>query len=278
MLVDPQLGELVLDAENGYIVQEIDLGFPEPRPDVVTRVAANGARDYTMFYGPRVVSMTLMVLDGYTPKRVALDRLRAYTSPGRRPVLYFNDMDGSAPDRRIRLRGESLGSPLVSLDYSEVHVQWSAPDGVIEDARERTVAVPATPGREPGRRYPRTYPIRYPAQSATGSVTLTCEGLEPAAPLFRLWGPCVTPRLYNLTSGLVLTLPGVSVTAEQYVEVDVREATVQLQGDPGQSLYGSLGFESTMFWLQPGVNVLRYVPVSYGQPSRAEVIYRDAWI
>lgn len=286
-LVDPDLGTLELTRANGYRVSNIDLGFPTSRAVVVERVNANGAEDLTVFYGARAVSMTVVVLAGVgVSRRAALDRLRAFASPARRPVLYFNDDDlTSAPDRMVRLRGDQLGSPLTNPILTTTQVQWVAPEGVIESAAQLAVAVPAVASAEAGRLYPRTYPIIYPPNAVYGSVTVVNEGTEPAAPILRLWGPCVDPWAGNLSFGESLGLTGilpsdppVTLTAEQFVEVDVREATVRLQGKATQNMYSNLTLDSALWWLRPGSNLIRYTPASYGPGARAELFWRHAWI
>lgn len=279
-LEDPDLGVLDL-AASGALVTEFNVGFPAARAAVTDRVNTHGTDDYTAFYGARVVSMTIGVAhDGATFSRPLLERLRAFTSPSRRPMLFFNDdaiRDGE-PDRMLRLRGDQYGAPLTNPFQTQVQVQWVAPEGIIESAAEQSVTVAAVPEAEAGRSYPRTYPITYPEISAVGSVGVVNEGTEPAAPLLRLWGPCTDPMLVNLTTGEQLTLTGVALTAEQYAEVDVREATVRLQGRPDQNLYTALSLSSALWWLQPGENRIRYSPATYGPTARATISWRHAWL
>lgn len=279
-LVDPELGTLELTRANGYKVSDINIGFPAARDVVTHRVNAHGVDDSTAFYGARAVSMTVVVMDGVgVSRRVALDRLRAFASPARRPVLFFNDDDlTSEPDRMVRLRGNQLGSPLTNPILSITQVQWVAPEGIIESAIEQVVTASATAEVEAGRTYPRTYDLTYPSITSIGSAAVTNDGTEPAAPILRLWGPCTDPKVINLATMETLELTGLSLTAEQYVEVDVREATVRLQGKSTQNLYTSLTLDSALWWLQPGVNDVRYSPATWSGDARAQIIYRHSWI
>lgn len=276
-LVDPDLGTLELGRQHGLAVRELDLGYPEARVVSDPRVNANGADDRTTFYGPRAVALTCLV--GDTPGRTrqqALDLLRAYASPGRRPVLVYGP-DGA--ERQVQLRGDQLGWPLTAEASTEVQLAWVAPEGILEAAVESTVEVSAVAASEPGRRYPRTYPLTYPETSLVGAVAAVNAGTEPAAPVMQLWGPCVDPALVNATTGERLAFTGLTLAAGQYVEVDVRAATVRLNGRADQSMYQSMDLlASSLWWLAPGTNQVRYSPASYDPAARAVLTYRSAWV
>lgn len=277
-LDDAELGTLTLDDASGYVVEKLDLGFPAARSGVAERVNANGVRDDTAFYGARAVSLNLAVYgNGGTTRREALDRLRAYASPRRRPLLYFREDSGA--ERRIQLRGDQLGWPLEHPEVTLVNVAFVAPSGVIESAAEVTAEATAAVAPEGGESYNRGYPTTYPAVSVFGATLMTNDGTEPAAPVMQLWGPCTDPRLENLTTGEAITFAGLTLTAEQYAEVDVREATVRQQGLASQSVYHLLNLaETSLWWLDPGPNYVRYAPASYGPGARATVAYRSAWL
>jgi Phage tail protein len=277
-LEDADLGTLHLDGTGGYAVESIDLGFPAIRAGAVERVNANGSHDTTTFYGARAVSLKVAVFG--TPavtRREALDRLRAYTSPRRRPVLYFDEGDGS--DRRILLRGDQFGGTLEHPEVTLTQIEWVAPSGIIESGTEISAEASAAVAPEGGETYNRGYPTIYPAVSVFGATSMVNAGTEPAAPVLQLWGPCTDPQLENLTTGEAIVFAGLTLTAEQYVEVDVREATVRQQGLASQSVYHLLNLAATsLWWLDPGTNHVRYAPATFGPGARATVAYRSAWL
>lgn len=276
-LEDPVLGTLELSPENGVGNVVFDRSSPAARGVVTDRVNAHGSDDQTAFYGSSTVALTL---SAFNPADVGglLDQLRAFASPARRPVLYFTTAD-SQTERRVRLRGDQLGAPQSRPDLAAVQVQWKVPDGVVESAVESLVQVSAVAPGEPGRVYPRTYPITYPALAA--GTTVANEGTEPAAPLLRLWGPCTDPDLVLVTEAgeQHFALVGVSLTAEQYAEVDVRETTALLNGRPAESLAGAVDWlNAVWWWLAPGDNSVRYEPASAGPGAHADVLWRHAWL
>ena len=60
---DPDLGLLELTCDNGYIVTEYDLGFPDVREVTYDRPLNDGTFDLTRYVGSRLVSLTI-VLNG----------------------------------------------------------------------------------------------------------------------------------------------------------------------------------------------------------------------
>lgn len=281
-LEDDVLGTLTLTPDHGYLVRTLDLGFPEARAVVAPRINANGVDDRTALHGARVVSFTVDCFppaDGSASRWSVVERLRAYAHPARRPSLVFVSEDGR--ERRVTLRGEPPSWPisLPGLDQA-VQMVFTAPSGLLEDNAVTTVTVPAVPALTGGRSYPLRYPRTYPRGSVAGAVPVT-NGEPWGAPtdfVARLWGPCTGPALVNVTTGATLSLPGLALTAEQYAEVDVREATIRLNGRANETLYGYQAWGVSSFWqLVGGVNQVRYAPDSYDDASaRAEITFRPA--
>lgn len=275
------LGTLELSYANGYVVTAFDLGSPTVRAVTSSRINANGEDDTTALLGARAVSFTVRCFapeDGSRSRRSVLERLRAYASPAHRPVLVFCEDDGV--ERRVVLRGEAPTWPLTP-EGSSVTVQMAfvAPSGLLEAAAASVVVVSAQAAPEPGRTYPLRYPRIYPAGSVTGTVEVVNGEVwgAPADFVAQLWGPCASPVLTNVTTGGVLSLPGLTLGADQYAEVDVREATIRLNGRPSESLYGFQEWGVSSFWqLAGGENLLRYSPATYEAAARAVVTFRAA--
>ena len=298
MLVDANLGTLELDPAAGYAVSKLDLGYPEARAATVARVNAPGADDFTAYYGARAVSLEITVWP--TEERsagAALDLLRAFTSPQRRPYLYLDrsevdvgwDLypssygdngygDQVSDRRRLLLRGETMSAPVETRGMVRVQCQWVAPEGVLEGEAEASALVPSE-GTEAGRQYQRTYPLVYAETPVIGSVVVTNIGGEPAAPVIRFHGPVTDPALHNLTTGEVVRFSGLTLVAGQWVDVDVKRATVRINSDPNQSAYGLLDLvDSTLWWLPAGQSTLRFTAGSREPGSYSEITWRPVWL
>ena len=275
------LGTLELTYANGYVVTDFNLGSPTVRAVTSARINANGEDDVTALMGARAVSFTVRCFapdDGSRSRRAVMERLRAYANPAYRPVLIFCEDDGE--ERRVTLRGESPNWPMRPEGASvAVQMAFVAPSGLLEAAAATVVNISAQPATEPGRTYPLRFPRKYPVGSVTGTTAVT-NGEAWAAPadfVAQLWGPCTSPVLTNVTTGAVLSLPGLSLGGDQYAEVDVREATIRLNGRPSESLYGFQEWGVSSFWqLAGGQNLLRYSPATYEAAARAVVTFRAA--
>lgn len=283
------LGSLALDEAHGYIVTDLDLGWPSYREVTEDRINASGSDDSTLFHGSRAVTFSVACFatdDGLLTRRDVMAKLRAYSAAWRRPELVYVEDDGVA--QRVVLRGAGGSWPLQKAADGvvvNVQTQWKAPDGVLEAAALQTVTVTAVPPSDPGRTYPKTYSFTYPTLSGLGALGVANAGTVPAAPVYRLWGPCTNPAVLNPDTGARIvfgsTVGNLVLTSTQYAEINVKNATATLNGGTGSddNLLRLLDNPSTSFaWLAPGANRLRYVPQSYGDGARLEVLYRDTWI
>ncbi|MCW3038473.1 MAG: hypothetical protein JWM31_378 [Solirubrobacterales bacterium] len=268
---------LELTRETGYRVQKLDIGFPTVRPVSQGRTDRDGEDDTTELHGASAVSMDIKLFPTTTLTLTEiLDSLRAFCHPKIRPYLVV-ERDGV--ERRIMLRADQQSAPITNPFVTEVQVAWRAPDGVEEAVTEEVGLANAVASAAAGRSYPRTYPLTYPASSAVGSVTVTNSGTVPVLPVLRLYGPCTNPRVENQTTGEQMVFSGLTIAAGDYLEIDSKNATIRLNGLSNQSRYNLLSFAvSTFPHLEPGLNTVRYYPVSFSTGARLEVRYRSAWI
>lgn len=291
-LEEPTLGVLRLERQYGYRPSRLDLGFPAAREVTEDRVNAPGVIDSTVLFGARPVAVNLAVVgdsDGETTRGVTrtalLSKLAAYCIPGLRSYLYVDAEDGTV-ERRVQVRGTSVGAPLDLPGYADVSVGWSAPDGYLENGTLQSVTVNPVLPSDPGRTYPKTYPFSYPKLSSAGAMGVANSGNLPAAPVYRIYGPCTNPGIVNPDTGDVTQFGGTALTgtlalnSSQYIEVDVRNATAVFNGDPNQPAYQYLDLtqQGGFAWLAPGANRLRLVTTSYDDGCHVDVMYRSAWI
>lgn len=265
---------LQLDDSEGIVVTDLDLGFPAVRAVTDVRADADGMYDSTAYFGERVVAMTVQA-DG-NGLITQWDKLSRFLRPSRRPYLYFT-VDGSA--RRIRLRPSNRSSVLTApAAVFTAQLQWVAPDGVMEAASVTEVTAFATSGGEDGRQYDLTFDREYADISPVGAVSVTNVGSATVWPVLRLYGPATNPIVEDLTNDRQLRFV-TGLTAGQFLEVNIRDRTVRLNGLVSQNRYQTLDFvSSTWFGVDPGTITLRYRPEVASSPSRAIVTYRTAWL
>lgn len=286
-LVDADTGEQLIlspSAGNGGLIKVVDFdpGFPGVRSVRVPNPGWNGESDYTSLHGAKVAALVLRLhsLTG-GPVMSTLSTLRSWASPARNVWLFYTPLDMA--ERVLYLKGDQLGAPLpltvMTSGVVDVQVQWVVPDGVEYSAATTETTVMLQSAMTTGRTYPLVYPRTYAAQDGTGVATIFNAGTVDTAPIIRIFGPVVGPRIVNEATGLVLEFLGLSVGSTEYIEIDMAAKTVQLQGVPGADANRRSALTTRQWWtLRPGDNIIRFTGTSGGTPSQALVLSQDAWI
>jgi hypothetical protein len=276
-----ELGSQTLDLipANGFFVREFNLGYPVPRTVVDNRPNIDGTDDRTRFFGSRVVSLSVDLIGD---KWTLLDQLSPYMIPGARPFLVFDD---AAQPRRFRLRAADESKVIQSPTTSQnVFLQWVAPDGVSETVAQAQEVVTASVGVAPGFTFDISFNLNFPPASPSGRVNVFTVGNARCYPVMQLWGPCAFPRIDNLQDVNAAGVPkqlafDIALSAGQYLEVDTRERTVLLNGNPNQPRYSTLDFAVSEWWtLASGNNFVKYFPDSFSGNARAVMLYRCTFL
>jgi hypothetical protein len=280
-LVDPALGALVFAEEDGWFVKSIDVPSPEIRAVNNPRPDADGEDDTTTFHGARAVVLSARLIpEDRVVRRSMLDALNQFLRPAARPYLYVTEDPADPTERRIRLRIDQWSQAFTRTDLRDVQVSWRAPDGVWE-AGEETVAsiAAAASGTEQGVSFDITPDLTFPASPTIGAAQVTNAGNTDVFPLLRLYGPCTNPKLENRTVGRTLEFSGLTVAAGEFLEVDTDDKTIRYLGNANDNRYHRLNFATSTWWgLIPGVNELRYYPLTFTEPALAEVAFRHRWM
>lgn len=278
------LDPLELDPYDGWVIQDFDPGDPVTREAVTNAPDANGTIDSTRYIGARAITIALKLAPSLNSaglsKAAMRRRLRSFTTPDCRPIIYFQIDD--EPELRTMLRRSQFTSPLgLGAGPAPVVVQWIAPTGVLEAATLSTGwAFAAEDSAPAGRTYPLTFPRVYPAADPDGILIVTNNGDMPAAALIRLHGPATDPTITNLTLDRAMVFDGLTIAAGHYVELDTRAHTILYDSDPADSRYDDLvAADSAWFDLAPGDNELRYTPATYTTAlTQFEIDWRDTYL
>lgn len=271
--------ELLLERENGYVVRSFERPTAAVREVEVVQTDADGAYDETRHHGAGILTMTVAVIPTPKASRDQLVRdLRGFLRPSIRPILEWAEDDGT--EVRAILRAMPLSGPDVLPMVQELQAQWKVPSGIVESVVEHVAEI-AADGDESGRAYNLVFNRMYPGGIGAGMIRVTNAGNTDAYPVVRIHGPVTDPRLANETLDQRLEFSGLTIAAGDYVELDFREKTVQLNSNPGlpQSRYRYLDFAASQWWvLEPGENLIRFYPVTSSGAAQAEVRWRDSWI
>lgn len=273
------LDPLTLDPSDGWIVQkEFDTGDAIVRASTENAPGSDGAVDTTQLVGPRVVTVPVVIS---APSIYDLEdmerRLRAFTNARLRPTLTLTRPGGTAKQMTVR----HLTWTQESLSADATFVLWQAecPSGILESVELHEAEVAASAESEDGRVYDLDPDRVYPESEPVGQVEVVNAGDRTAWPLIVLHGPWSgEASVVNVSTGQALVFDGESVSDGDWLEIDTRARTVRLNGDPANSRYNRLVFPDSDWWgLEPGVNVLRFLPEVFTAPARMTVAWRDAY-
>lgn len=109
--------------------------------------------------------------------------------------------------------------------------------------------------------------------STTDTATIDVDGNRPTPPVFTIDGPVTNPRILNDTTGNEMIF-SIDLANTDTLVVDAKNKTVQLNGTANRR--SSLQ-APTWFYLQPGVNTIRFRASSSDPTATLTTDYRPAW-
>jgi hypothetical protein len=263
----------LMDPANGFLIANVDLGFPAVREVETNRPAADGTIDETGFAGPRVVTISghVMAQPGAS-RSTLLAALAPFLDPAARPTLVYA-IDADQPARQLTLRVSAFTSPYSDPTVSAFQAAWKSADPWATSAAADTVAV-AGGASNIGRSYPLRFPRTYPAGAAP-TATAVNGGNRPTRPQFRVDGPITGPIIYG--GGVISFLPSFSVPVGRYLTVDCATRSVLLDGR--YNSFGQIDFLNTIWPIfLPGVqNTILLQGAAIGPTTLLTCTWRDAW-
>lgn len=262
------------DSDADIVVSELELTWPDIRAVNEDRTGADGQIDYTQFFGARACTIKASVSPSNTTRtrQQILDEFRAFCHPSARPWLYFAE-DGS--ERRIQLRADQQSAPISSPNKLDLAASWRCPNPFTE-AAEASVVTMMPAADDGGLTFPITFAFTFGGSPMAGYIVGNA-GTMPAGWVARIFGPCDGPSLTNGAD--TISLPDLTISDTEYVEIDSLAHTVRVNGDPGASRYGLLDTATLSWWqIQPGDNHISFVCDSSSGACQAELTYRDTWI
>lgn len=288
-LDEADLGQLDLDCDDGFVVSELEIGFPEERAVVRGRSLADGIYDDTKYLGARVITVSIRFnadkCDTATETQTLIDQVMAYMSPRLRPRLVWTIQENSLLERSAIVRGVDAPVVINAPRYTSVVFQFVTTTAHLE--LPTPVCATRNPNLyvdEPGRVYPLTFDRVYPPGIPTDALAITNPGNAPANWIGTITAAANQPNV--IVNGVRIEMNragGVNLIGGQTLVIDTLERTVLLNGDPAESRYDRLNFEEWTWddlLLRPGVNAIRFNGTgSWFDPStRLTICTRGAWL
>jgi len=227
------------DEDGGWFCEELDLGYPEVRDVVDNRPDQDGIDDRTRYFGARAVSasITARAAAGATIDDVAAG-FAPFMIPSARPVLHYILERPGNPERTLTVRAAGYAWPIVGASKRDIQLQWIASDPIARDPTQHSATAFTGASADPGRRYNLVFPRVYPAGGGgPASATIYSGGDVPVRPLLRIYGPVTAPVVtFTPAAGVFATLPTLTLSTGQYVEVDCAAKSAFLNGDRTRNL------------------------------------------
>jgi hypothetical protein len=278
------------DPVAGYVMTELDIGYPEVREVVDNNPDRDGVNDRTRLAGSRVVTAVIRAWPGGGVKIDDIARLFGpFTWPGGRPELHWILDTADRSERMLTLRAADSAAPMGPPSGREIHLGWVAPDPVAYDPATRTAVGRPETDLMTGRRYDLTFDRVYPAGGIFGeSAVVIVAGDVPARPRIRIHGPITAPAVI-LTKHLTIEDPVEVVIRFAFDEafrveaghwVEINGAARQVVEDTGARLEGRVDWsESTWPVLESGYTwTVALLGSSTSQITQAVVTWREGFL
>ena len=235
------------DAGVTWLLQKVD-GWDSPPAavgQVIQRSADHGGYATSQYYGPRILTLTVMAS---APTQALRDQARAFMQQ----VVPVSDLgtfryDEPVPKVAYVRRNASAGVtetcptlcdvvftvPLVSPDPRKYSPDTQTLSSVTASPPSSPLTLPFTSG----------FPVSFPSQVPPGTQGLLCvnAGTFETRPLFTVTGPVTSPGIVNGNTGQAVTFTGLTLGASDQLilDMDSRQAfvdTVFTAADPSSVL------------------------------------------
>jgi len=277
----------LLSDQQGLRVASLDLGYPAVREDENLRPDAQGTIDVTRLFGARAVTINgALVPSPAGSRQASWHALAPFLDPGQRLTLTYR-VDGDVVTKTMTVRAAQATATFNHPSVSPAQLGFKAADPLAYGPAQTATVLPYATSA--GRAYNLTFNRVYPSTGVT-VVTTYNRGDVVAFPLLRLYGPAsgisiqftVQPPGAGSTAWMLYFLAGFSINAGDRLEIDSKNRTMYLNGDPTQNRYSQVDFgRSTGGWpyIPAGGSTIWYLNAgTYSTTTQLQVNWSDAYL
>jgi hypothetical protein len=270
--------DLPLTCEQGWSLEQLQIGFPAVRPVVRSRALDDGVFDDTLFVGARAVTVTLRMATA-TATQAAIDAIMPFMSPRQRPTLTWALAGSPGNLRSLTLRGVDAPVVIDGPSYQRIVCSWVSTESYLRGGDEHCVAAVAQATE--GRTYDLTFDRVYSSVSPSVSFIVNNAGTAPAR-----WRAVINATATDPTltiNGVPMTFNqngGVNLVGFDQLFISTAERSVLITPFPLSSAYDRVNFFDWRWdelLLQPGDNLITFT-VSAGNNSLLEFCWYDSWL
>lgn len=277
------LTSLDITCGNGFVLSDLQIGFPAERAVVRSRALSDGILDETTFLGARSVTMSFRLDQRVQSTQQLIDRLMPFLSPRRRPTLTWSLNDSNTSFRQLTLRGVDAPIVINGPKYRTLVCSWLSDSAFMVSPTETCGSIhPGDPPPEVGRTYNLTFDRYYDPQPPSGGFYVVNNGTAPAQWTAELTASVVDPTI--TVNGVDMEFNqngGISLITGQTLNIDTTARTILLNNDPTLSRYDRVNFEDWSWddlLLQPGQNLVRIQGTGFDGTTFFEICYRDTYL
>jgi hypothetical protein len=257
-------------------LNSVDVGYPDIREVVIPVSGAHGMFDTTQWFGERAIT-AVMTLPAGVAADAAFDTLAGLMNPGLRLYAYIQ-RPGWSTERRAVVRSSAFTcAPGV---VRQAQCVWKMPAAVFEDSVLSSATLTPSGSAEGGFSFPLSFPLSFNFGLVPGAGFVSVAGNIPAVPIISIYGPCTDPLVRLVATGQQVAFKGLTVADGDFLQIDLGNRTVHMNGDPAQSRYSTLDFTSSSWWTLP-VGANQQVVFSAQAPSgacQAIISWRSRWV
>lgn len=203
-------------------------------------------------------------------------------------VLRYQAHDGSWRQLEVTLNADpQVAGQLVKTFQLPLKSGWDTLQSTVLHEEDSEFVL--NPSGDGGLVLPFTVPTFFGYLQSGGDAVIdnAGDGSADAYPVIRIHGTLTDPAMLNETTGGMVILNGenagegpLTIEAPDFIEIDMWQETITLNGDKTQSLLRYLDQIHSIFWpLQPGPNNVRVIGTSPDPATaHATMYWRDSYV
>jgi len=265
---------------NRHIYRAVGLtGVQSPRQNIRVRPTGHGQINGTRWTDGRLITLEGRVTvpssaaDTFSEFRTLAGAMLETLDTGA-ALLKWTEAGGLAFQAAVKLYGEVEPAVEVGPNILAYQVQLLAEDPRAYSQTQSTSTGGTLSVSAGGMTFPRTIPITFAASSG-GTAAVNNTGNRPTPPIFRVYGRIVNPQILLVGTTYRIALTG-TISAGDYVEIDVASRTVKLNGSSNQLNFLDAA-NTTWFELPRGTSTIQLLAGDFDTVARCDVIWRSAF-
>jgi hypothetical protein len=283
VLSAPDLPDLDIECVDGFVLVDLQVGFPSERPVVRARALADGFIDQSTFLGQRAITVTVRLDQRVSNSQALIDQLMPFLSPRRRVFLTWSLPGSPAELRQIEMRGVDAPLVIAQPKYYTIVCQFVSTGPFLTSPDEQCETVdPLGLPEEIGREYDLEFDREYVPTPPVGGFFAVNNGTAPAHWRATIRAQATDPILTVRDSQLNFSQAGgITLFTGQTLVIDTLDRTILLNNDPTESRYDRVNFEDWAWddlLMRPGLNLFRLQGTGFNFTSQLQICWRDTYL